>query len=442
VKRLKSCYTKYMGVKFNEETLVVLTTSPAGLGHLRVMNALKQGLSRETHLAEVGIVDKQMQLIHRLTSVNARLRQLMEFVQNNPMAEGGFTRAYREVLRHNPEDALHQLENVVKRQRPYPKKIIILCTHFGLAHQLAVVKEDLAEALKVEVVLAVVVTDDSPQLLWAVPGVDYEFVPSPTTRSRLMFYLEKITDKLPQVVVVPYPVDPRLNSLLTKDEVLLRRKQLSGRKMKVMIPISGAAVQLDYFKELITGLDEETYEVTVVAREADATRDFLEWCQDRSNVLVKDHWDDRQVVELYEQELEKEVYAVEITKPSEQAFKCLLTPETRGGLVLLFSDPVGRQEDDNLSFMRRHGVMPTLFEHQQIEAWVRGEKPLPENINKKAAGWRGLVLPTDGLLAAKAVEKLTREKILLGMHDFAGFMPGHDELCGMGVKKIWEVLGK
>jgi hypothetical protein len=37
---------------------------------------------------------------------------------------------------------------------------VIVCTHFGLAHQLAVVKEELVQTLGVKVILAVIVTDD------------------------------------------------------------------------------------------------------------------------------------------------------------------------------------------------------------------------------------------------------------------------------------------
>ena len=430
----------------SEKVLLVLTTSPAGLGHLRVMNALKRGLPFETNLEEVGIVDKEMQVVHRVTSVNPQLRSLMEFVQNNPMVEGGFTRIYRSILRRKPEAALHQLNDILKRQRPRPETVVILCTHFGLAHQLAMVKEELAKTMAVKVILAVVVTDDSPQLLWAVPGVDVEFVPSPTTRAQLMYYLEKITPKLPEVVVVPYPVDPRLNDGLSDKEWILREKQLtkdSVLPLKVMVPVSGAAVQLSFLKELLVALPHDgTVEPTVVARESSSTHEFLDWCQDDNQIKVMAHWFDRRVVEIYEQEMEQEVYGVEVTKPSEQAFKVLLSPKKRGGVIMLFSEPVGRQEEDNLMFMRRHNLLPSLEEQKQIQEWTVGSGQLDAKILDRARSWRGLMLPIEGGMAGRVIMQYRESGLLAAIASFSGYMPGHEELSGEGVKRIWEKLAE
>jgi hypothetical protein len=51
------------------------------------------------------------------------------------------------------------------------------------------------------------------------------------------------------------------------------------------------------------------------------------------------------------------VISFEITKPSEQCFKALLPVSSAGGVTLLLSDPVGRQEYDNLAFLKRYGYM-------------------------------------------------------------------------------------
>jgi hypothetical protein len=338
------------------------------------------------------------------------------------------------------------LEDILRRRRPRPETVVILCTHFGLAHQLATVKDTLAETLGVKVVLAVVVTDDSPQLLWAVPGVDIEFVPSATTRTQLLRYMEKISGKVPEIMVAPYPVDPRLNMPLTAKEMGIRRAQLvpKGKQpLQLMVPISGAAVQLSFMRELLVSLiEEQKATVTVVARESDSTHDFLDWCQDEASIKVAAHWFDSRVVEIYEEEMEKTVFGVEITKPSEQAFKVLLSPKTQGGVILLFSDPVGRQEDDNLMFMRRHGLLPSLAEQRAIEGWLESGGTLPKEILDQAKAWRGLMLPEDGSLAGRAIGQFRQSGLLQAMVDFTGYMPGHPELSGDGVEKIWEELSE
>lgn len=429
----------------NRDVLVVLTTAPTGLGHVRVMQALRQGLPEGTQIEEAGIRDREMQILHRASSINPQLRALMEFIQTNPVAEGGFTRWYRAVLHRRPEAALHQLTDLVERCRPRPKTVVVLCTHFGLAHQIAVIKEEWAKLMGIKVILAVVVTDDSPQLVWAVPGADIEFVPSASTRTVLWGYLEKVATKVPELVVVPYPVSPKLGETLAVAAYRERADQLKPMgnvPLQVMVPVSGAAVQLDYLKELMTEITRNReMEVSVVSRESSNTHAFLDWCQEEMGIQVYAHWLDEEVVNLYERVYEQKVIGVEVTKPSEQTFKALLTPKMRGGVILLFAEPVGRQEDDNLMFLRRHNLLPALDEQREIEKWAVGGGQLSARIFSQAKHWRGLMLPLDGQGAGEAIKKYRESGLLKTMSEFSGFMPGHEELRADGVEKIWEKLG-
>jgi hypothetical protein len=430
----------------NQDLLVVLTTAPTGLGHVRVMQALRQGLPDGTQVEETGIRDREMQILHRASSINPQLRALMEFVQTNPVAEGGFTRWYRAVLRRRPEAALHQLTDLVERHRPRPKTVVVLCTHFGLAHQIAVIKEEWARLMDIKVILAVVVTDDSPQLVWAVPGADIEFVPSASTRTILWGYLEKVATKVPELVVVPYPVSPKLGEPLVETAYRERTDQLkpkSTRPLQVMVPVSGAAVQLDYLKEMMAVIIQNgEMAVSVVSRESSYTHAFLDWCQEEPGIRVYAHWLDKEVVNLYERVYEEKVIGVEVTKPSEQTFKALLTPKMRGGVILLFAEPVGRQEDDNLMFLRRHNLLPALDEQREIDKWAVSSEQLSARIISQSKHWRGLMLPLDGRQAGEAIKKYRESGLLKAMSEFSGFMPGHEELNADGVEKIWEKLGE
>jgi hypothetical protein len=152
---------------------------------------------------------------------------------------------------------------------------------------------------------------------------------------------------------------------------------------------------------------------------------------------------DREVVEAYEELYMNDVIGLEVTKPSEQAFKALFTPKQRGGSLLMFSDPVGRQEDDNVRFLRRHRLLPSLEVQEQLnELFATGKKLLvTKEMLLEARRWRGLMLPLEGVIAGVAIQLLRETGIFSAMNDFAGFVKGHTELTSEGVRRMWELVG-
>lgn len=431
-----------MGMKFDDRVLVVLATAPAGLGHLRVMEALKQGLSTKTRLEIMGVHDPSIQWIHRLTSRNKGLKNAMEFIQHNRLAEKTFTKQYRKYLREHTAVAEKELATLVTKSWPQPEVVVVLCTHFGLAHQLSAAKESLTRKLGVKLLVAVVVTDDSPQELWAIYGADIIFVPSNTTREVLVERLMKLGGPMPELVTVPYPISLDLGIELDEQEYQERISQAKGNGLEIMIPISGAAVQLDFFEDMIGSATADGVKVTVVSRESGHSSKFLEWCRQQNGVRVVAHSEDLEVVKAYDQEYGLRVIGAEVTKPSEQAFKVLLTPKQRGGALMLFSAPVGRQERDNLSFLRRHKLIPSLDDQARIEAWCKtgNSVTLEDGILERARHWRGVMLPTEGMWAGIALQRLISGRILESMVRFEGYLEGHEEIRCDGVKQVWQVL--
>ena len=425
---------------------MVLATAPAGLGHVRVTEALRDGLGKEMRAEVVGLQDASVQILHRLASRTPFLRSLMEFAQNNPLVEEHFSRLYRANLRRGGKEAYQRLVELVKRRRPIPKVLVIVATHFALAHQVAAVKRLLAQELNLCVVLAVVVTDDSPQKMWGVVGADYVFVPSSTTKERLEAYMRRVGGELPEVVISAYPVSPGLCKNLSEDEFNTRRSQVSPRKMtrlELVIPISGAAVQLRFFQELISVLGKNgKADITVISRESGYTKSFLSWCQERPSVRVIAEALDWDVVTAYEKEYERMLFSVEVTKPSEQTFKALITPKQRGGVILLFSEPVGRQEDDNIAFLARHGLLPSLSDQQLLfRLWAEEEGRVDAEFLRRARRWRGILLPSGGLQAGKAILWLRKHGVLASMVEFSEYMD-HPELRGDGVGRFWRKLAR
>lgn len=428
-----------------EDVLVVLATAPAGLGHIRVTEALRSGLLDTVEVETLGLKDPTVQLLHRISSRNQGLRKVMEFVQNNPIAEERFTKAHRAYLKKRPQEAYEQMVEAIKRRRPKPKVVVVVSTHFGLAHQLVAVKERLVKELDICVVLAVIVTDDSPQKVWGVMGADFIFVPSRTTQDKLISYMEKVDDGMPEVIVTPYPLSPDYCEFLTEEEFDERKRQVKPKlktKTKLVVPISGAAVQLKYFQDMLDVFCKSNeVEAIVVSRDSRYTEKFLSWCVEQPCVEVVAKEYDPEVVKAYERVYKNEVISVEVTKPSEQSFKTLLTPKQRAGAVMLFSDPVGRQEDDNLAFLSRHGLIPAEADKEILEhLFTTGEsKEINKEFLDKASLWRGLVLPVEGRKAGKAILKLIETGVLVSMMDFAGFFE-HSELSSYGVELLWARL--
>jgi hypothetical protein len=219
-------------------TLLILSYAPAGLGHLRVTNALYRGLPPQVTPVLLGADDTSITAIHRLTSISKPLKKLMEWSQNG-WPQDIFTYFYGYYLRINSKPLYRQISALLKQRVEVPKTIIFVATHFGLAHQLAAIKETLAKQTKTQIILAVVVTDDSPQYIWCVPGADITFVPSYTTKNLLLGYSRKNHWKSMNFCVTPYPISPRLAA--KSDTVFENRhiqiRENSESKIHIAVPI-------------------------------------------------------------------------------------------------------------------------------------------------------------------------------------------------------------
>jgi len=338
--------------------LLIFTYAPAGLGHLRVTDALAEARPKDTPYILLGSIDRFVTSIHRFTSINPFGKYIFLKSQYGVM-EDIFTKTYRYLLVVTAGGVLRQLKEIVLHN-PESDDIWVVATHFGMAHQIGAIKERLIKQTGKNIKLIVQVTDDTSQHIWCVRGADLTFVPSKFVQSKFERYAKK--QKIEFVSeVIPYP----LSSLLTKK---LPKSQGDRQKVflektgtiNVAIPISGAAVGLSYFSNLIKEMRKlsDRFEFWVVVKKTPFTEVFISSLTNmpKVNVLVGNN--DIQMIELYEILYEKNLIHLEITKPSEQAFKSIIYPENVGGSILLFSTPVGRQEKENIQFLERHRLMP------------------------------------------------------------------------------------
>ncbi|MCC6906245.1 MAG: hypothetical protein IT326_10410 [Anaerolineae bacterium] len=398
----------------------------------------------------LGSNDRSIQLIHRVTSINPFFRAAFEWFQSGPLATS-WNRLYRAYLRSGTRLIHNELIELFAEKLEPPEEVVVIATHFGLAHKLAAIKDRMQREQRVRVRLVVVVTDATFQPVWYVDGADLMVVPSYSVKDQFFAYGKSLGASV-RIEVLPYPLMPELGRPLDPAELACKVRQFdatSDESIEVSIPISGAAVGTDYFLALMRALRAKSrrFRFLVVSKDAPYTRDFLAVLADEDWVDIHSARSDREIVNAYHDLLVEHVVSLEVTKPSEQAFKTLLCARLQGGVFLLFSEPVGKQERDNLDFLQDHSLIPS----QQVNALLWG---LAENHSRlgdaahsdilaKAAEWRGVRLPADPVRAAGFIWWLLTSGPLARL-----LATGADQLRGAsqpnigpdGVARFWNLV--
>jgi len=426
--------------------VIIFAYAPAGLGHLRVTDALYHGLPAGITPVLLGAQDKAISWQHRLLSINPILRALFQWGQIGFRAVV-FAYLYKQFFHMNTTLLYQQTTTVLDERIDVPSEILIVATHFGLAQEFAWIKKRLEKEKEVKVHLVVQVTDDSPQPFWYVEGVDMSFVPSQRTKKELSSFGKRFHLLPLDFQVIPYPITPALCESLSSYQHQERLRQLSSEsraEVHVSIPISGAAVGTMYTKNLIDALHSSSprFFFHIVVKEAAYTKDFIADVAPKPYVrlLVSTH--DRGTVNNYEKLFESHILSLEITKPSEQTFKALLRPSQKGGVILLFSNPVGVQEYDNIDFLRRNHLFPTKT--QQLYLFEKAEKNQPllseneKELLHHARMWRALMLPSDPKIAASFICWCHEQGIFEQMGKFHDPTKESEELGSNGVAQFWQ----
>lgn len=341
--------------------LIVFTYAPAGLGHIRVADALIESLPKNYDSLVFSPSDTSIESIHRFSSLNCLARKIMEWVQRGK-PQTIFTRYYRKFLKNHTNDLFLQFTSLIKSQKNIPKTIIIVSTHFGLTYQLGNIKEKLETELNTKIYLVVQITDDSPQYIWYTDTANLIIAPSLKTAKILQKYGSKEGLKEIPFEVLPYPILPSFTKLLSQKEILSRQQQYNPKSVEpinIIIPISGAAVGMKFFTRIINKLHKlsDRFVFYVVCRKAPFTQDFINKIENKDYVKLFVSESYQEIVHIYNRIYQNNIISSEITKPSEQSFKALLDPKSVGGSFLFFATPVGRQEYDNLKFLKKNNLI-------------------------------------------------------------------------------------
>jgi hypothetical protein len=430
---------------------LVMTYAPAGLGHLRVADALYGGLPLIVNPVLLGGNDRSIQTVHRLTSANPLGRSLFEWFQSGPLSAWS-NRVFRNYIRSDTTQVHEQLVSLIDDRLEPPEEILVVSTHYGLAHKLAAIKERVQTEKQVRIFLAVLVTDDTFQHIWYVDGADLMVVPSHLTKDRYAAYGLSMGVSA-RIEVRPYPVSQDLGTKLNHKGMASRLDQLDGQGQEpigVSLPVSGAAVGTNYSLDMIEALRQKSdrFVFHVVSKRAPFTSAFLSSIEGRAGVEVHTGDTDRAVVDAYDDLFHKHVLSLEITKPSEQAFKALISGQSRGGVILLFSEPVGQQEFENLNFLERHALLPSRETNAKLWQMAQNRAEMDDAtrtlIHNEACTWRGVRLPKDSLLAADFVWLMLTSGVFLKMitcEARSHHLDEHpDELGSDGVAQFWGLV--
>lgn len=436
---------------FEKKSLVVVFAYvAAGLGHLRITDALLHGLPEGVNPLLFAPVDPLTSFFHRVTSVNRIAKELLEWSQNGT-PEDIYTKFFRWFLRSNTEKLYNELSLVYAQRTSLPKTVLIVSTHFGMALQFVAIKKKFEQEKHVKLIIVMQVTDDSPQHLWYVPGIDMTFVPSEKTKQELLAYGRKHNLGDVPMTVFPYPVDPEMEVNLTDNDYKERLNQLDPEaksSIHLAIPVSGAAVGMTFLTHMIDALHDKSERFTfhIISKSTPFTQDFLKDMVNRPFVKFDVSFSSREIIDKYADLYKRQVISMEITKPSEQAFKALFCPKQKGGTILLFSEPVGRQEYDNLNFLRRHHLIPLKGEMERL--WYESEKGLVIDgggqwILQNARHWRGLILPKGSMAAATFIQWCMTQGVFHMMaKDFHCPKEDTQELGSDGVRKFWQKVAE
>lgn len=426
----------------DKSLLICFAYAPASLGHLRVTDALYRGLPEGANTPLLlGSQDTTITYLHRFMSLNSVIRHLTVWAEKGRV-ENITTFIYRYLLRSHTDLLYQQMKTIISESYTAPSKILIIATHFGLAHQLSAIKERLEKDTMIKVILVVQVTDDSPHHIWLIPGADLIFVPSERTQQELLRYGEKIHTGVP-VVVNPYPISPILSEPLTKKQYEEKLMQVDNKDstlpIQVVIPISGAAVGTDYFAILTAELNKKSLRFLfhIICKDTSFTKKFISEVAVHEYIRIYGAQEDRKVITTYEDVYRKNVISIEITKPSEQSFKALLDCKAESASLLLFTEPVGRQEYDNLDFLKRHKLIPNNRDQELLV-----QMKTSSEILSKASNWRGIRIPKDPVKAAQFIFWCLNVGIFSKMMRYTpASINDHlhqNELASDGVKTFWK----
>src|SRR5215469_13983543 len=133
--------------KLTDPTLaIIFATSPTGLGHLRVTDALYHGLPKNTSPVLLGAQDPSVSAMYRFVSIHPFTRRIMELVELPPF-DIPYAFYSRMVIRNQTKLLYQQLKTILSERLTVPQTVLLIAPHTTLGHQLGAIKAKLAKEM-------------------------------------------------------------------------------------------------------------------------------------------------------------------------------------------------------------------------------------------------------------------------------------------------------
>ena len=112
------------------EVLLIFTYAPAGLGHLRVTDALRDGLDEKINSVLLGAEDTSITYWHRLSSVSPIFKRILDWITTGKNGYW-FYDLYIWMLGLSSGRLYKQMEYLLLQQWEAKKTVVVVSTHFG-----------------------------------------------------------------------------------------------------------------------------------------------------------------------------------------------------------------------------------------------------------------------------------------------------------------------
>lgn len=433
-----------------QDTDIAFFSTQAGMGHNRVCMDVAMSLVLQQPATALRRIYELPNLLasktHRTGSTNSLARSWTEYMQRHVSAQRLSAFAIHElVLRHDGHTVTSAAIEFLKEAKN--EHAILVAFHPDVAFVLSHSKQYLKQVCNKDIDVVVVMTDHlwkRPQFIWYPTEADLLFVPDVGSADAALsqfFVWSHITHQLdtPKVSTIPFPINPLLTSELETSESMKRKIQLEPNSplTKILIPLGGSAPLKEYLSLLQSALPS-TYQTHVLVKSSPYTKSFESGMKE-NHALVHIKDSSQATLNAFLQLYRELLPGLVITKPSELHSLALTVPTQVGGAIILFTPPIGDQEQQNVEWLRAHGSLPPRTIRDRL--WKCSITEM-KTFAAQAIDWRALELPPDPVSSAYFISKVQTAGILSSMAQHQTMYPvGSETGCNGGVE-FWDILGK
>lgn len=294
---------------------------------------------------------------------------------------------------------------------------------------------------------AIVVTDHFPRrihLFWLTPS-NTLVVADKYTRESAVEAINKYWKRMwgnkdrPDVVVNPFPIDPAQEKIMPQELRDKRAQALDPTdpfvEPNIALLLGGASVQADYMTTISEGVGYWSQIYSTFKDRPETQRLAQSIAKQSGKVdLASDNLD---MIHALNQQMATSPPDIIIVKPGEISNNALLPTTAFGGGILLFSPPVGDQEEQNLEFLRLEKLLPSKKDNAQLIHDMLNS-PSRQVVNhwlRRAGELRSICLPKNPYEAKTFICRLYTHRVLLAI-----FLQNQHLVPPRGAEKLWQQL--